>query len=414
VRVWLVQTGESLPLGRERKLRTSLMAEKLLEKGHSLTWWTSAFDHLTKRWLWDKDEEILLRKDFRIVALKGVGYRRNISVARFIDHRKVAAKFRCRTYKSEKPDVVVVSMPPHDLAYEAVRYAKENNIPVIVDIRDLWPDIFVERFGKITRFVMKAALSNDFNMLRKTLKWANSITAVTKPFLEWGLNYAGRDMTPTDKVFYLGCSKGSSTSSKLVSDRIRSLKDAVQGKFTVGFLGTFAHYHNPEIIVDAAERLKDKDIQFIIAGDGEFYDKIQAKANSLPNVHITGWLDAADIYAILGLFHVGVCPTGKDAVLFPNKAFTYLSAGLPIVSAFGGELKEILEKEQIGLYCRPGDVGSLVTALETLYINPSLWQEMAENARKVFSTRFDADIVYNDYSEHIERVAAYAGKRSGM
>lgn len=37
--VWLVQTGEPLPLkGNVRKMRTGLIADKLLERGHSVYW----------------------------------------------------------------------------------------------------------------------------------------------------------------------------------------------------------------------------------------------------------------------------------------------------------------------------------------------------------------------------------------
>ena len=47
--IWLIQTGEKLPLqNKERKLRTTLLADCLIKRGHSVLWWASAFDHFKK------------------------------------------------------------------------------------------------------------------------------------------------------------------------------------------------------------------------------------------------------------------------------------------------------------------------------------------------------------------------------
>lgn len=44
--IWLIQIGEILPLEEKaKKMRTALLADKLVERGYSVLWWTSAFDH---------------------------------------------------------------------------------------------------------------------------------------------------------------------------------------------------------------------------------------------------------------------------------------------------------------------------------------------------------------------------------
>ena len=59
--VWLVTIGEQLPIKQGiRKLRTAYLAEELIERGHTITWWTSAFDHLKKKWLTNSDTTITL------------------------------------------------------------------------------------------------------------------------------------------------------------------------------------------------------------------------------------------------------------------------------------------------------------------------------------------------------------------
>ena len=99
--IWLIQIGELLPIkDGERKLRTAILADKLTERGHSVLWWASAFDHFKKVWISKKDTEFVLKNGVKIIALKGIGYKRNISFSRFVDHRIIAMKFRKAAPKS--------------------------------------------------------------------------------------------------------------------------------------------------------------------------------------------------------------------------------------------------------------------------------------------------------------------------
>ena len=56
--VWLIQSGEPLPVNAGiRKMRTALLADVLMERGHSVYWWSSAFEHQRKIWLSQKDRD---------------------------------------------------------------------------------------------------------------------------------------------------------------------------------------------------------------------------------------------------------------------------------------------------------------------------------------------------------------------
>ena len=62
-----------------------------------------------------------------------------------IDHRILGLKYRYAARREPPPDLIYVCMPTLELAVESVRYGREQGIPVIVDIRDQWPEIFLER-----------------------------------------------------------------------------------------------------------------------------------------------------------------------------------------------------------------------------------------------------------------------------
>ena len=87
MKIWLLKIGEHLPLSANtRKMRTLLLAESLAARGHEVIWWTSAFDHLRKVMLFDKDTDIPMTNAFLIKALRGCGYDSNLSARRYVDH----------------------------------------------------------------------------------------------------------------------------------------------------------------------------------------------------------------------------------------------------------------------------------------------------------------------------------------
>ena len=93
--IWLIQIAEPLPISNDvRKMRTSMLADELIRRRHEVTWWTSAFDHFEKSWLFNKEKELEYEDNFRIQLLKGIGYRKNVSIRRIIDHRLIARKFQ--------------------------------------------------------------------------------------------------------------------------------------------------------------------------------------------------------------------------------------------------------------------------------------------------------------------------------
>jgi len=102
--------------------------------------------------------------------------------------------------------------------------------------------------------------------------------------------------------------------------------------------------------------------------------------------------------------HVGVCTTNQKAFFFPNKSFAYLSEGLPVISGFQGDLKDIIEDKEIGFYYPPKDVKTLSNCIYNLYKDTSLYRKMSKNATKIFNEMFEAKTIYENYANHIELV----------
>lgn len=114
---------------------------------------------------------------------------------RFFDHRIIAHKFKMLAPTLPRPDAIVTAMPAYDLAYQAVTYAKKHSIPVIVDIRVQWPDIFLDHVPGPANVLTRLLLSREFSMLKSLMRKADGLVSLTTPLLRWGLEYAEKCKT---------------------------------------------------------------------------------------------------------------------------------------------------------------------------------------------------------------------------
>ncbi len=407
MKIWIVQIGEPLPLNSNvRKMRSVLLAEELSARGHDITYITSAFDHVTKTWNSVDEKFIKVKEGYSFLTLKGCGYSSNVSLKRLIDHRKISKRFLHNASKMEKPDLIQVSMPPHDLAYSVVRYAKEREIPVVVDIRDLWPDYFLTVLPSKIRPLFKPFFFYEYNLLNYALKHANAITANCTNYLQWGLDHAKRKVTNKDRVFYLGFRDTAAISTlEIKNDSLMNVLDKVQGKFVVAFMGIFSITNNPSLIIETARRLKDnKDIVFVLAGDGVMLENMEKRAQGLDNVFLTGWLNLAEIAALLKVAKLGICTSDSDFEIFPNKACAYFSAALPVISSFKGELATILERDHLGINVNSSDIEGYANAVRELYENQEMRIKMAKNAREIYEKQFNTANIYKDYAGFLENI----------
>ena len=144
--VWLIKAGEPTPVdpGVPRLMRTGNLAQCLADRGHTAIWWTAAFDHQRKAFRRLMAPTASVDPRFSIRFVRSLGYAKNVSLRRWFDDIWLAvAMYRQMSREGAKPDVIVCAYPLIFASIVAVAYGKRNKRPVIVDVRDMWPDIWV-------------------------------------------------------------------------------------------------------------------------------------------------------------------------------------------------------------------------------------------------------------------------------
>jgi hypothetical protein len=309
--IWLIKDGELLPAqAGGRTMRTGMVAAELVKRSHTVIWWSSTFSHQRKTLLHAHDTDMEVERGFQLKLLQAGGYKRNISLQRYWHHRRLAWRFRQQSAKMQTPDVVVAAFPIIDLAHEAVEQAHARNCPVIVDIRDLWPDSLVDKSPRLLQPAVRRCLGWEYRKIESVLRSADSLVATSKGYLQWGLNHAGRSRTDYNKVFYTGYPEGKEEKGAL-SERMRKLQRAVDGNVVFTFIGSFGFSYELDLICEVARRALSGGLdaaRFVIAGDGQQFDEVSERAKSLPNVSVTGWLDRNELRHLLSMSSVGLVP----------------------------------------------------------------------------------------------------------
>lgn len=412
MRVWLIQIGEPLPIDgvAPRLLRTGIMAQQLADRGHDVTWWCSTFNHWTKTHRYPRDETVEITASYRLRLLHSPGYGRNVSLSRVLDHLILARNFGRAIQKGAPPDLILSCLPTVEMSEIATRFGNEKGIPVIIDVRDLWPDAFLNFIPATLRPLGRLMLSGMYRQARRALRQCSAIVGVSETYLQWGLHLAGREKRVNDKVFPLGYERTTPSPAELQLAGVRLREAGVDPRRVIcWFIGTFGRTYDVKPVIDAARMLYEKQdtrALFVLSGDGGTVDECRALAAGLPNVVFTGWLNATEIESMMNVADIGLAAYVENAPQgLPNKIFEYLAGGLVILSSLGAEAAELLSKNECGFTYRAGDAESLNKVLTRLLDDPTLRTRMRAAARKTFDEQFSAERVYGPYIEFIERLA---------
>lgn len=412
--IWLIKDGETLPVQTgARPMRTGMLANELLRRGHSVVWWSSTFSHQRKTLLYEKDTVLEVEPGFELNLIYAGRYQKNISLRRYFHHRVLARRFSKRAREKPAPDIIVCAFPTIDLAYKAVSYAMKNGVPIIIDIRDLWPDTFLDKTPNFLRPIARVLLWQDFFRTKEVFRRASSLTAISKGCLRWGLRYAERHENHSDQIFYTGYPEENNGQHEM-SERIKTFKQHVEGKIVFTFVGSFGHSYELNLICEAAKRLIEmgfSHIHFALAGDGEQFESVSKNAQSLANLSLLGWLDKFEIVHLLKLSHIGLVPCMSVPDAMPNKPFEYLSASLPILSSLQGEMETIIADHNIGYSYKSGDLDTFVKLVVKLASEERLRVLQSHNAEKLFQSKFSSRIIYKAYADHVEEIAREKGEK---
>lgn len=366
---------------------------KELSKEHYVEIITSDFSHLSKK----HKSALKVKWPFKITFLHEPGYKKNISVQRFLSHNSWGKTVGKYLEKRKKPDVVYCAIPSLTAALKSSAYCQKNNIKFIIDIQDLWPEAFQMVFNIP---VIKDIIFMPFkSVANKIYSRADEICAVSETYVE-------RALKVNKKVF-----KGHTVflGTKLETyDEGASKKAYIQkngDELWLGYCGSLAASYDLTCVIDALGTLKAEKAhvpKFIVMGDGarksEF--ELYAKKKGI-DVLFTGRLKYDEMCAVLNECDIVVNPIKHgSAASIINKHGDYAASGLPVVNSQDSvEYRNLIDKYNMGLNCENGNAVDMARKIAYLVNSPKVRKTMGDNARRCAEEKFDRK---NSYKELID------------
>jgi len=412
MRVWLLHPAEPVPTdGDVRLFRYGALCRMLAERGHQATQWASTFNHFTKTQRSSTAHSTEIQPGYRLELLPARDYRHHVGWARLKSQADVADAFRHRAQEVERPDVIVASLPTFELAQAALDYGKAMNVPVIVDIRDLWPDFFLTPIPKMIRPMVKPLFYGFERQAQRICREASAVIGVSQNYLDWGLEKAKRPAQDRDRVIHHAYQCPELTLAQQDEFAAKWEPSGVTSQRTLRccYFGTIGRSAGVKAIADAARSVCEaghEDIEFVICGGGPRENELSNRIDGLPNVRYLGWVNSLEIAWVMSRSDVGLAAYKAEVLQsLPNKPIEYLAGGLPVANTLTGELDSLLADYDCGKTFST-DVGARIGQwLIDLKDDPHRLAELSCNATRLYREQFDAASVYAEFIDHLSEFA---------
>lgn len=304
---------------------------------------------------------------------------RSLNYASFMASAAVSGSLRI-----PRPDVVVATSPQLLCAAAGCALAWRFRAPLVMEVRDLWPESLVAVGASEHRSLLVHALEGLARRLYRSAEHIVTVTEAQRAAIVGG-GIAAQRLTVipngVDEEF-------------LSAGRQAAHASGGNGHFVVTYIGTMGMAHRLETLLEAAHRMRDDlNVRFRLVGEGARRAALEEKARAmgLANVEFVGerprqevprWIAESDVCVVL------LRSTEVFRTVVPSKMLEIMAVGRPMVLGVKGEASALLERAGAGVAIEPENVDQLVTALRGLQADSQRRQRLGENGCQFVQREF--------------------------
>lgn len=399
MKVLLLQTGEPMfDDDNYRPMRGMNLARFLASRGHEVTIYTSDFYHQKMTHRRGQTHKRTVDENITLHFFHSPGYKASIGVGRLADHLRLGLTMFWHLLRSDrtKYDVAFIGFPPIETAFFCSLVLRARRIPYLLDVKDLWPELFwAGRTGLKKQVIKLAAI--PFRIMAATAK-SGAACLVT---MSDGFARRLAKETGNGKDVFIA----PLTSEETAAASARDSGTSSDGPFIICFIGAHMSVYDFGPVADAARLCQQRglDCRFVIAGDGDYRGDIAALFDGAANVDFPGWVDQQQSHELVSRSSLALVPY-KNLTNYtlntPNKVVSNLQAGLPVASNTTGDIQMLLDREECGFFFETGE--DLYNQIADLANNAQKLQKMSQNARAAYEKLFDFQTSYNKLVDKLE------------
>lgn len=406
--VWIIDHYSSEPQfgGIARQFD---FANELSSRGYNVVVISSSFSHFTHSYFQEDDIFISKVNDkVHYVYLKTTPYTKNSGLARLENmvsfKRKVIEYMDKISYTLGAPEVVN-GCSVHPFAWiAAYAVSKKYKAKLCVEVRDLWPEVWVLS-GEKSKYHPMVVF---FGALEK---WAYKKADRIIYSMSKGQNYfAGKLGINEEKMFLIGqpmdCVRFDENATNNYSLIPEEIREFIQDSFVCVFAGYYMTYEGIYTMLEAAKILKAKNlpIKMVFVGSGQEKEGMQnyVDENDLNNVHIGDRINKNAIPALLKASNICMAHLAieghKDAYRYgvsKNKVNEYLYSGACTLYGFTDK-NDAVQTSKAGFIFEPFNSDDLANKIIEIYrMDEKEQKKYGENGRNYIINFHSKEVLTN-------------------
>ncbi len=290
-------------------------------------------------------------------------------------------------------DVVYATSTPLTIALPAVYATRRNRIPMVFEVRDLWPEV------PIALGALSSPLTIGLARWLQKFAYRNSARIVAlAPGMKQSIVDSGY---PEGNVTVIpnGCDIDFFSGREESGSALRLSHDWLGSRPMVLYCGAIGLVNGVDYLVRLADRAReiDPEVRFVVIGKGRDAGSVREAARQagvlgetlfflggLPKNDVADWHAAADMTIAL--------ISGPEILwrhATQNKFFDSLAAGRPIANNFNGWQAQVAESAGAGLILDPVDTDGAANTL-VRHLRDEDWMRKAGSAgRELARIRFE-------------------------
>ena len=299
-----------------------------------------------------------------------------------------------------KADYIICESPPLFLGLTAVFISWIKGSRLVFNVSDLWP----ESAEKLQIISSRLLISLAYRLEKWIYRNSYLISGQTK-----GIVHSISARFPAKKVVWFP--------NGVDFDFFGAEHEEVLWRKTLGitdtdffllYAGIIGHAQGLEVILNAANMLRDSTVKFVIVGDGPEKENLLriATEKSLTNVIFQPNLQKAKIPSLIKACDAYLVPLKKLDLFkgaIPSKLFEPLALAKPILLGVDGEARELfIEEGKAGLYFEPENVIELADRIKQLISNRALVVSLGKQGQRYVKENFDRQRIHENFLQHLE------------
>ncbi len=289
-------------------------------------------------------------------------------------------------------DVVFATSTPLTIALPAVYAARRQQVPMVFEVRDLWPELPIAvgaLRNPVSKFVARRlerfAYDNAARVVALSPGMAEGVAATGYASDRISIVPNSSDLD----FFRRDSERGHEFRQRLGID---------ENQILVAYTGTLGRINGASYLVHVAAALQDDDrFRFLIVGDGQERKTVEVLANSLgvieKNMVLMSALAKSEIPAVLSAVNIATSlflPIREMESNSANKFFDALAAGCCLAINYGGWQSELLGSADAGIQLSNEPLQA-AAELQHLATDRDRILTMGDNARRLAENQFSRD-----------------------